>query len=370
MNTTASQNHGRSATPNGNKAYDEERQEWGSVPAWSTWPKKYLRAPRLRKTAVYLLLIDLIIVAVVVRCFEPLITLLRRNEEMFGPRLTLPLDGPKESEQESYQPVIPRIFHQTAATDLIPDEWIHSQKSCKEAYADFEYKLWTDELAREFIEAEYPWFVKTWDNYRFNIQRADAIRYFVLNHYGGIYLDMDTLCNHTIPFNQIEAAGGSHFAVFKSTTPTGVSNDLMITTAHHPVFAAAITNLFFYNDITRFWANLLPHAAVMISAGPFFVSMVIKNYLLALPSLPTPTVQVINATELVPYITDLEGCSWHHGDTKTLMWVGDRPWVWFSLGAIGLAIGLHIINHFLMLAWKRFDKPAPVDDNLKVAKLT
>ena len=37
----------------------------------------------------------------------------------------------------------------------------------------------------------YPWFLEDWDGYEFPIQRADAIRYFVLAHYGGIYIDLD-----------------------------------------------------------------------------------------------------------------------------------------------------------------------------------
>ena len=37
----------------------------------------------------------------------------------------------------------------------------------------------------------YEWFLETWDAYPYNIERADAIRYFVLHHYGGIYLDLD-----------------------------------------------------------------------------------------------------------------------------------------------------------------------------------
>jgi mannosyltransferase OCH1-like enzyme len=53
------------------------------------------------------------------------------------------------------------------------------------------FKLWTDESAREFIAKEYPWFIETYDNYPFAIQRADTIRYFVLAYYGGTYLDLD-----------------------------------------------------------------------------------------------------------------------------------------------------------------------------------
>jgi mannosyltransferase OCH1-like enzyme len=55
-------------------------------------------------------------------------------------------------------------------------------------------QLWTDKSAREFIASEYPWFLETFDGYQFPIQRADAIRYFVLAYYGGIYIDLDDVC--------------------------------------------------------------------------------------------------------------------------------------------------------------------------------
>jgi len=41
------------------------------------------------------------------------------------------------------------------------------------------------------IGVRYPWFLETWDSYPFPIERADAIRYFALVHYGGIYIDLD-----------------------------------------------------------------------------------------------------------------------------------------------------------------------------------
>ena len=46
----------------------------------------------------------------------------------------------------------------------------------------------------QLITHRYPWFLETWDNYPFNIERADAIRYFVLAHYGGVYIDLDDVC--------------------------------------------------------------------------------------------------------------------------------------------------------------------------------
>ncbi|KAF4983101.1 hypothetical protein FZEAL_1411 [Fusarium zealandicum] len=354
---------------NSDKAFDVERLEWSSPSRWSKWLNKQ-RLPRLRRSSVLLLVFDVLLVLLAIHTFEPLITLLHRNEELFGSRLTLPRQDETVSEPNPDRHAIPKIFHQTAATDVIPENWVKPQQSCRDVYSDFEYKLWTDESARDFIEAEYPWFVDTWDNYPFPIQRADAIRYFVLYHYGGIYLDLDTWCNKTIPILDIESDVATHHAVFKSTTPTGVSNDLMITSPRHPVFEAALANILRYNDITKGWGPWLPYGAIMIAAGPLFITMVIKNYLLEQPALPELTVSVVNATTLQPYMTDLESCSWHHDDAKLLMWLGNKPFIWFGLGAIVTVGVLLVINRGLMLLWKGLDKLPSVPDNMKVAKLT
>lgn len=118
--------------------YDEERLQWEASSGLSTWPKKLrLPRPRLRKGTVILLLIDALVIALVVCAFEPLITLLRRNEELFSPRLTLPEHAPDQHRPHT----IPRILHQTSATTEIPDRWMAAWQSCKNTYKDFEYKV-------------------------------------------------------------------------------------------------------------------------------------------------------------------------------------------------------------------------------------
>jgi mannosyltransferase OCH1-like enzyme len=54
--------------------------------------------------------------------------------------------------------------------------------------------LWTDETAREFVQTHYPAHLQMYDSYTYPIQRADSIRYFVLHHFGGIYMDLDIGC--------------------------------------------------------------------------------------------------------------------------------------------------------------------------------
>jgi mannosyltransferase OCH1-like enzyme len=54
-------------------------------------------------------------------------------------------------------------------------------------------QLWTEKASRDFIETEYPWFLNAYDGYRYPVQRVDAVRYFLMLHYGGIYMDLDNV---------------------------------------------------------------------------------------------------------------------------------------------------------------------------------
>ena len=55
------------------------------------------------------------------------------------------------------------------------------------------FQLWTNESVVDLLTTEYPWFLDTWAHYRYDIQRADSIRYFILDQHGGIYIDLDNV---------------------------------------------------------------------------------------------------------------------------------------------------------------------------------
>jgi inositol phosphorylceramide mannosyltransferase catalytic subunit len=87
---------------------------------------------------------------------------------------------------------IPKIIHQTWKTNDIPEHWLKSYNGYKNLEKEgWEYKLWTDDDNRKLIEKEFPWFLEKYDSYKYGIQRADAIRYFILYKYGGVYSDLD-----------------------------------------------------------------------------------------------------------------------------------------------------------------------------------
>ena len=59
--------------------------------------------------------------------------------------------------------------------------------------------LWTDEDNRELIARDFPSFLPLYDGYDVKIKRIDAVRYFYLYKYGGVYMDLDVMCLHPLP---------------------------------------------------------------------------------------------------------------------------------------------------------------------------
>ena len=93
----------------------------------------------------------------------------------------------------SFEPKVPKIIHQQWKDNNIPDKFMKWRNKWLQLYRKPEYThmIWTDENGRELIQNHYPWFLDTYDGYNHNINRADAARYFILHHYGGIYADLD-----------------------------------------------------------------------------------------------------------------------------------------------------------------------------------
>jgi len=99
---------------------------------------------------------------------------------------------PKEGFLNMDQSTFPMIIFQTWKSKTeFPDNYAYWRKTWLNNHPDFEYVLMDDGDNRSFIKEKFPWFLKTFDSYKKNVERADAIRYFFLYVNGGIYADMD-----------------------------------------------------------------------------------------------------------------------------------------------------------------------------------
>ena len=91
---------------------------------------------------------------------------------------------------------IPKIIHQIwyQGEDEIPDKYKVNIESWKMTYPEFEYRFWDEYDIRKLLMNYYPWFMSTWESYKFMHQRIDSAKYFILDHIGGLYVDTDVFC--------------------------------------------------------------------------------------------------------------------------------------------------------------------------------
>ncbi|CAA7259861.1 unnamed protein product [Cyclocybe aegerita] len=226
---------------------------------------------------------------------------------------------------------VQRIIHQTWKSETLPPRWRGISQACRDMMPDYEYKLWTDASSREFIAEYYPDFLDTFDNYRYPIQRADAIRYFVLHHFGGVYIDLDIGCLR--PMDPLLV----YPAILPKTIPVGVSNDLMFAEKGHPFLEQTIHNLI---NFDHDW--ILNYPTVMFSTGPMFLSAQYGLYTATHAKTALQDIRILpkslygkNAREdEAPhsFFSHFYGSSWHADDAafigflghwgKLLMWIG------------------------------------------------
>jgi mannosyltransferase OCH1-like enzyme len=312
-----------------------------------------------RRNLYIFLLINLLFIAFLVNSVWTLLSLLvvdGLNDRIS--RAELP--GPN-SDVKARERVIPKIIHQTYINESIPAHWQEAQQSCIDLHEDYEYILWTDAKSREFVAAEFPWFLETFDGYQFPIQRADAIRYFVLAHFGGVYIDLDDvrilssatiafssyLLFKNIPYRRLTHPQQgcrrrldpllTYSAWVRRTVPTGISNDVMGATPHHPFFLKVIDALPRYD---RSW--LLPYITVMGSTGPLFLSVIWRHYNNELPEVPDDSerIRILFPDEYNKnswsFFSHHLGSSWHRADVRFILWMGSH-WVFLTVMGFMLA---------------------------------
>jgi len=174
---------------------------------------------------------------------------------------------------------IPKIIHQTWKDKNLPKAFQLLSETWREMLPDWEYRLWTDDMNREFVRTHYPDFLEKYDAYPKNIQRADAIRYLLLQTYGGLYVDLDFECLDPGIINLLEdadfVAGKEPYAHSdRYGMEYIICNALMASVPNH---------IFLENVIQRMmnhphgW-NVRHGGDILSSTGPFLLTDAYKEY--------------------------------------------------------------------------------------------
>eukprot|EP01147_Barroeca_monosierra_P004544 gene4544-8566_t len=216
---------------------------------------------------------------------------------------------------------IPKIIHQTYKTEHLPDDWKDTPKSWNKTHPKWKYEFWTDDRNRRFIEEHYSWFLKQFDAYPNGIQRADAIRYFILYHYGGVYADLDI-----VPIRNIEPMLGDAELLLPETPNLGLTNAFMAATARNDFMYFLTTQL--EGNANR-WFHLTRHWQIITSTGPTFIWRMANLYtgparITRIPASVWGKCLICGDTCPVVeggYLRHLVGDSWHNWDSFLFTYV-------------------------------------------------
>lgn len=164
---------------------------------------------------------------------------------------------------------VERIIHQVwfdlGNGNNVPAHLWSMQDSWKEFHPHWEYILWSKDKSNEFIARYYAWFLDTWNSYKEPIYQVDAIRYFILYHYGGLYVDLDAKCLRSfedLRSNQITLIGTPNASI--------LSNYFMMGQRGHLFFKHCIDHLIYMSHSILHLKNSFLGA--MMIAGPGYLS--------------------------------------------------------------------------------------------------
>lgn len=282
--------------------------------------------------------------------------------------LDFPTDKPSFMPLRNNSNVVPRIMHQiwldehhppnghpqVAREDAdvaesrdgllaLPHKYWEARTCCTELHPGWEFKLWTDLEATEFVKEWYPQVFEHYVGYRQTIQRTNILRYLVLHHFGGVYLDLDIRCRTSlegllwVPW------------ITPAAYPAGINNAFILSEPRHPFLTSVISEIGRY-DMS--WP--LPYLENMFSTGCMFISMQYARFggwdkraarMRILGSDGEMEPQMLRGHVVTPLFEHGGESSWHSWDGQWVVLAG-RYWrlLVFCIGMLTVV--------FCALSWK------------------
>lgn len=246
--------------------------------------------------------------------------------------------------------MFPRIIHQTYKTRQLPAIWKDTPKTWIDNHVGYTYMFWTDDDNRNLIKNDFPWFLNKYDSYEHGIQRADAVRYFILFKYGGVYADLDIQCVRSIdPILQLYERNFPQADVLLVTTPNNflgnpsLTNSIMISKPNSQFFNSLFQKLL---NFEYQWYHVGKHIRVMMSTGPGMITGHYKEYansnVLLIPYQylrPCDSSEERPCTKPEAFVTEVEGKSWHDIDSTIYDYATSVPRsTWIAIGVITFLI--------------------------------
>lgn len=188
------------------------------------------------------------------------------------------VDNPLKAQGSTFR--IPKMLHQIwhhwpGGTSTPPTHLQHMIDKWRAIHPGWQHQLWDATEGRKLIATHYPHFLTVYDSYPDHVQRVDALRYFILHKFGGVYIDADIECLQ--PLDGLLSMVQDKAQLLLPLEPKEHSHAWCTTAMIGMSFIASIPMHSFWKQIHTELA-LRAHLPVLLSTGPLMVtSVVVKN---------------------------------------------------------------------------------------------
>ncbi|NNM67399.1 MAG: hypothetical protein HKM06_05265, partial [Spirochaetales bacterium] len=182
--------------------------------------------------------------------------------------------------------MIPAMIHQTSKTKRIPQMWARLQKKVRQAYPDWEYRLWTDQENLELVRKSFKDWEEVYLSMPKGIMRVDMIRYMYMYEFGGLYLDLDYEILRPFPFRNYELVLP---AENRPGQPVSLGNSIFASVPRHPFWGKVLQELK-ENPPVR----VQDEQDVINLTGPRFLTKIYSEYFQAETSIHIPERRYFN----------------------------------------------------------------------------
>lgn len=265
---------------------------------------------------------------------------------------------------------LPKIIHQIYLSDGRQNSKLSKYgpaiESCKVLHPEWEFKMWEDDAAAAFMAEHYPEISPHYLGYRQNIQRANILRYALLHHFGGVYLDLDVSC--LVPIDASLPAGSAVQSLTElpwltpGAYPAGVNNAFILSQPRHKFLEELLERV-----PSRDLGWPMPYVENMLSTGCMYFSNVWTAYTSILEA-----GQSVRSEDRVYILADESGnmdphmlrgkittplfahggaSSWHGWDAEAIVLIG-KHYVYFAVGVV-MMMAMFIFACWRLMTWSR-----------------
>jgi hypothetical protein len=194
-----------------------------------------------------------------------------------APKIKISPDDPKNTMDS----IIPRVIHQVwfdlGRSAVMPEKYKQWQSNMLRENPDWQLMMWDRAKSDAFVSEHFPWFAPIYADYADDIYRIDAIRYLLLYHYGGVYVDADLEMIEKLN-NIVSYKPGCVILTRSRLWNQSISNYFMASPRSHPLMRMAVHRLAARGTCTVFNVRY-SFLGTMQMAGPHFLASVYTEYL-------------------------------------------------------------------------------------------